>query len=317
MAVSSRYRWVAVGSLNIRNRLNASENAPEFHIDDLIAALNDRIEKEDHFRFYNGENRVMWCSHVIESDDFFELLIQTGDKDVTGFSFFHFENLDFRDIEKDEEEGGHYSAHVIITKVADAEGRHPILVEKVPGIFLGSVRDYFTWACHDAAYEKEAEGPDGKPRKYRALFDIDGYKSRTIGEALTEGVFADIEFVAIEEDFTLGHDELPNVDEVVRQARWKIGKKVTGEVAKGIFEKAKEYFSDFSDDPENSRTFVRIKTENGQIKRTEIDLDNAQMLEQSFIQNEVVTDFNEPLPPRYATFHPELLAKVRTLGANL
>ncbi|MXO50149.1 hypothetical protein GRI42_02380 [Erythrobacter gaetbuli] len=317
MAVSSRYRWVAVGSLNVRNRLNAAENAPDFQIADLIAALNDRIANQTNFRFYSNENRVMWCSHLVESDDFYELLLQTGDKDVSGFSFFHFENREFRDIDKEEDEGGHYSAHVLISKAADIEGRHPTLVEKVPGIFLGSVRDYFTWACHDPSYEKEAEGPDGKPRQYRAIFDIDGYRSRTIGDALAEGVLTDIEFVSIEEDFALGHDELPIVDEVVRQAKWKIGKKVTEEVAQGIFGKAKEFFADFSDDPTSSQTYVRIKTENGQVKRTEIDLDNAQMLEQSFIQNEVVSDFNEPLPARYATFHPELVAKVRELGAKI
>lgn len=317
MAVPSRYRWVAIGSVLVRNRLNAAENAPEFSPLDLVAALTDRLTTGSEYRFYNNERRAMWCSDVNESETFFEFLLQTGDKEVSGYSFFHFEKKEFRDIDKDDDEGGHYSAHVLIKKDPDPQGRYTILVEKVPGIYLGSIRDHFTWACNDPAYAKEAPGPDGKQRSYRAIFDVDGYKSRTLGDALAEGTLADIEFVSTEEDFPLGHDEAPIIGEVVRQARWKIGKKVTEQQAQGLFEKAKDFITDFTDNPGDSQIYVRIKTGSGQIKQTEIDVDNAQVLEQAFIQNEIVSDFDEALPSRYSEFHPQMVAKVRMLGVDL
>ncbi len=317
MAVPARYRWVAVGSLLVRNRLNAAENAPEFSPSDLVAALTDRLSTGSEFRFYNNAIKAMWCSAIRESDNFFELLLQIGDKDVSGYSFFHFQNREFRDIHKDEEEGGHYSSHVFIAKQPDESGRYNTLVEKVPGIYLGSVKDHFCWACNDPTFEKEAPGPDGKPRSYRAIFDVDGYKSRTIRDALNDGVLTDIEFVSVEEDFSFGHDEAPVVDEVVRQARWKVGKKISEQQAQGLFAKAKEYVAEFSDNPDKSKMLVRIKASNGQIKQTEVLLDSAELLEQAFIQNEVISGFDGLLPSRYDKFHEEVSEQMRNLGSEL
>jgi len=207
MAVPSNYRWVSVGSLLIRNRTNSAENAPEFDVNDLYQALNDRSASDAKYRAYGNESRLMWCDDCDDVGEFYQFLLQTGDKNVSGVSFFNFQNKRSRDIDKDDDEGGHYTAHILIKKRPEANGCYAILIEKVPGIYLASVKDHFAWACNDPAYEKTAPGPDGRPKSYRAIFEVDGFQSRTVKDALRTGVLKDIEFVVLEEHEADGHDE--------------------------------------------------------------------------------------------------------------
>ena len=317
MAVPSNYRWIAVGSLLIRNRTNSAANAPEFSVNDLFTALSDRSGTNRQWRSYGGDSRLMWCEHCADEGNFYRLLLQTGDKNVAGVSFFHFENKESRDVEKEEDEGGHYTAHVLIKKQPEADGRHVILVEKVPGIYLSSVKDHFAWVCNDPIYQKSAPGPDGRLKSYRAIFEVDGFQAQTLKDALEDGVLKDIEFVSFETENLDGHDEDELIDEVVREAVWKVGKRVNGEQARGLLDKAKAFMDDFTDDPNESQLFVRIKTASGQIKRTEIDQSKVELLEQAFVQNEVIGDFDQPLPPKYEEFHGQVLQKMTVIGVGL
>ncbi|MDO6575487.1 hypothetical protein, partial [Staphylococcus pasteuri_A] len=82
---------------------------PDFVIGDLITALNDRIARDDVHRPYSKNSRLMWCTDLAEDDHYYRLILQVGDKNVSGVTFLHFETLETRDIEKDEDEGGHYA----------------------------------------------------------------------------------------------------------------------------------------------------------------------------------------------------------------
>ena len=310
MAVPSNYRWIVVGNLAIRNRANAPHYAPVFVLGDLIEALTDRIARNDVHRPYAKSSRLMWCADLAENDDYYKLILQVGDKNVTGVSFLHFETKETRDIEKDDDEGGHYAAHVLIKKAADQFGRHLILIEKVPGIYLSSVKDHLAWVCKSALYEKEAQDDDGETKRFRPVFEIDGHQSKTIREALRTGTLQDIEFISHEENHEDGLDEEPIVEEVVHEARWEVKKRVTEDQARTIFGRIGGFLGSFRGGAGDTQIFVRIKADNGQIKRTEVHHNGDEILEQAFVQNEVVNEFDPPLTQRYETFRQDMIEKM-------
>ncbi|MBO0332607.1 hypothetical protein J0X12_03215 [Sneathiella sp. CAU 1612] len=317
MALPSNYRWIAVGNLAIRNRANAPHYAPAFVIGDLIAALTDRIAREDVYRPYSKSSRLMWCADLAEDNDYYRLILQVGDKNVSGVSFLHFETLETRDIEKDEDEGGHYAAHILIKKTADHLGRHLILIEKVPGIYLSSVKDHFAWVCKSALYEKEAQDDDGDTKRFRPVFEIDGHQSKTIREALRTGTLQDVEFIGHEENHGDGLDEDPIVEEVVHEARWEVKKRVTEDQAQTIFGRVGDFLGRFRDGADDTQIFVRIKAANGQIKRTEVHHNGDEILEQTFVQNEIVSEFDPPLTQRYEAFRQDMIQKMIDIANNV
>ena len=318
MAIPSNYRWVVVGNLAIRKRKNAPHYAPDFVMADLCAAINGRIANpETMYRSYGNSARLMWCTRFAEDNNFVRLILEVGDKNVTGVSFLDFETRQTRDIEKRQDEGGHYAAHILIRKAPDNLGRHLILIEKLPGIHISAVKDHFAWVCNDPAYEKEAQDDNGQLKRFRALFDIDGHQSKTIREALQTGALQDVEFVSQEGIHPDGLDEEPLIQDVIHQARWEVKRRVTEDQARGIFGKIGGFLDGFKGDAENTQIFIRIKAENGQIKRTEVEYNADEILEQAFVLNEIVTDFDVPLPQRYDDFRDDLLQKMTQLAANV
>jgi hypothetical protein len=310
MALPSNYRWIVVGKLAIRNRANAPHYAPNFIIGDLVSALTDRIDRGQAHRPYSKNSRLMWCAHLDEDNHYYRLIFQVGDKNVSGVSFLHFQTLKTRDIDKDDNEGGHYAAHILIHKTADRLGRHLILIEKVPGIHLSSVKDHLAWVCKDAQYEKEVQDDDGNPKRFRAFFEIDGHQSRTIRDALRTGTLQDVEFISHEENHEDGLDEAPIIEEVVHEARWQVKKKVSEGQARTIFGRIGGFIGDFRGGADNTQIFVRIKANNGQIRRTEVHHNGEEILEQAFVQNEIVSDFDSPLTQRYEDFRPDMIQKM-------
>lgn len=317
MAIPSNYRWVVVGNLAIRNRKNAPHFAPAFELGDLYHAITDRIANQAMYRSYGKNSRLMWCAKIAEDGDFVRLIIEVGDKNVTGVSFLHFETRQTRDIDKEEDEGGHYAAHILIHKTPDNLGHHLILIEKVPGVHISSIKDHFAWVCNDPAYEKEADDDDGNPKRFRAIFEIDGHQSKTIREALQTGALQDIEFVSHEENHADGLDEEPLIQEIVHEARWEVKRRVTESQARGIFDRFGGFLDGFRGGPDNTHIFIRIKADNGQIKRTEVEHNADEILEQAFVLNEVVTDFDPPLPHRYDDFRDDMLTKMIEIATKI
>ncbi|WP_143103468.1 hypothetical protein [Albimonas pacifica] len=317
MALPSNYRWVVVGKLAIRNRAKSPSYAPNFNLVDLINAMKDRKDRGDHYRMYSRNSKIMWCENVDKSNDYYKLIIQLGDKNVTGVSFLHFDTKKTRDISKELNEGSHYAAHVLIKKSPDKTGRHLILIEKVPGLHLSSVKDHLTWIFKNPLYEKSAKDDDGKDKSFRPVFEIEGHQSKTIREALRTGVLQDIEFISYEENHDDGLDEDPIIEDVVHEARWEVKKKVTEDQAKTVFTKVGDFFKKFRDGDGERQIFVRIKADNGQIRRTEVHHNGDEILEQAFVQNEIVSDFDPPLPPRYEDFRQDMIRKMVEVAKNV
>lgn len=317
MPLPSTHRWILVGSLAIRNDRRAGPNAPAFTLDEIIAAANQRIQDGDHCREYGNNSRIMWCSNIETRSDYFCFLIDLGDKNTSGVSFLNFDTLESRDIEKNDNEGGHYSAHVILRKRPDAFGRHTILIEKVPGLHFSSLKDHLGWICRDDRFKKTYNDDDGNEKNTHPIMEIDGFQSKTIKDALQTGQLQDIEFIGHQESFDDGLDEDPIINEVVHNAKWDVKRQVTEEQAQRLFGRISGFFDNFRNGRQNGQVFVRIKTNSGQIKRTEINVDSDSILEQAFVQNEIISDFATPLTPRYQQLRQDIIDKMLAILNNL
>ena len=315
MALSENYRWIIVGEVTIGNRANAPLYAPKFVIQDLIDAVTDRIKKGDAVRAYFNKSRLMWCTKITEDASYYKLILECGDKNVSDFAFVHFQTLVSRDSKKKEDEGGHYASHVLIKKAVDRYNRHLILIERVPGISLSSVKAYLSWACTEEYCEKPARDAKGKLKIFIPHIAIDGHQSRTIREALRNGTLHDIKFVGYKEDHEL--DEDPNIKEVVHQTTWEVQRHITEGQARKIFNRFAKTLEGFTRSEEYPQIFLRIKAENGQLKQTEVPHNGDEILEQAFVQNEIVQGFDEPLPQRYLEFRQDMIEKMQNLTKKL
>ena len=235
MPLPSTFRWITVGNLIVRNRRNAPHYAPSFSISDVFDVLVDRLNRKTMYRSYSNNSRLMWSALQKEDNLYYYMIFHVGDQNVSGVSFIDFETRLSRDINKKSEEGSHYAAHIVVKKSPDKRGGHLVFLEKVPGLYLSSIKDHLAWAFTDALYQKRAQDDNGKTKHFRPVFDIDGYQSKTIKEALRTGTLQAIEFISVEESYDDGLDEDAIVAEVAHEARWKIRKKVTEVQARKTF----------------------------------------------------------------------------------
>jgi hypothetical protein len=316
MALSNTQRWIMVGSLIIRNHKNAPVQAPSFNLQEIISAAKKRIISNDHYREYGKDkSRLMWFSELQEDTRYHNLLVNTGDKNTSGPSFVNFETRKSRDIEKNDNEGNHYNGHILIRKKADSNGNHLILVEKVPGIYFSILKEYFGWVCRDDRFKKSYKDEEGIDKTCTPIFEIDGHQSKTIREALQGGKLHDVEFVKHEKDCLLDEDTL--IKDVIHHAKWDVKREVSEEEAKKIFSMIRPFLNNFTKKSEDTQTFVRIKTVSGQINRTSIDVERDEILEQVFIQNEIVKDFNENLNQRHDALRQDMIRKMAEIADNL
>jgi len=317
MALPSNYRFISVGKLKIRNRTDAPHYAPDFVIGDLIEALGDRIKRNDMYRDYSKDSRRMWCAQFDEDNGYHRLILEVGDKNVSGVSFVNFQTRQTRDIAKGKDEGSHYAAHILIKQAADQDGKHLILIEKVPGIYFASIKDHFAWVCNNDLYKKAAQDNNGNPKRFRAIFEIDGHQSRTIREALMTGTLQDIEFIGYGEKNEHGLDEDLIVKEIIHEAKWEVKKRVSEDQARSVFGRISGFLDRFRHDVDRPQIFVRIKADNGQIKRTEVHHNGNEILEQAFVQNEIVSDFDPPLTQRYKAFRQDMIQKMLAVAKSV
>jgi len=184
----------------------------------------------------------------------------------------------------------------------------------VPGIYLSSVGEHFNWICKHSDYEKEVVDDNVHAKRSRPIFKIDGYQSRTIRDALRTGTLQDIEFVSHEEDYPDGLDEVSIVREIIHETQWNIKRKVTEDEARSLFGRLRNFVKTLKGGREHTKIFIRIKTDSGQIKRSEIEHDGDGILEQAFVQNEMVSDFEQPLPQKYDCIRQDMIEKMLVLA---
>lgn len=212
---------------------------------------------------------------------------------------------------KDEDEGDHNTSHILIEKDSST-----IFVERTPGIFLASVRSFLSWACKDDAYAKTYTDPETKKEKAICpVLEVEGLEANTIGGALKNGLLEDVEYVAYREESTL--DEEPEITDVRYQTTIEVRKKLSEERAAQFFSTLPKFLRGSDAPKKNERLYVRIKSDNGQIKKTEVDLNNTQILEQMFMHNELVKGFASPLEQRYESIRPDMVQKIKEIAARI
>lgn len=319
MAVPSTHRWIAIGHLVVRNDKRASPKAPSTSLDEVMTVAKKRLAEKAHYREYGREkSRIMWFSNFGKNAKYHLFLADVGDKNTAGVSFVNFETRTTRDVAKEDDEGGQFTAHITISKTPTKEGGHLILVERVPGIYLASLKDHFAWLCRDDRLQKNYVDEAGKQRKGSGVFEIDGHQSSTIRDALKTGTLQDIEFIQVAEDHPDGLDEKSVVKDVVHQAKWEIKQKVSEDQAGTVFKSMRRFFREkFKKVDADSHMFVRIKTNVGQIKRTEIADGDDPVLEQAFVHNELINDFDTPLGQRHEELRDDVIKKMVAIAEDL
>jgi len=319
MPIPSTHRWIALGNLSVRTPKRAAQNAPNTDLDEIIEHAKTLVQSNNQYREHGSENsRLMWFSNFDEHNDYYVFLAEVGDKNTSGVSFIDFDTRETRDIAKLENEGGHFAGHVAISKSANEVGGHLVLIERVPGIYLSSVKNHFSWLSRADQLRKHFVDDNGKPRTVRPVCEILGHQSNTIRDALQSGVLQDIEFISSEESHEDGLDEEPIVREVVRQVKWEIKKRVTEDQADGVFGQMKSFFREKFSSPEtDAAMFVRIKANSGQIKRTEVMDSEESVLEQAFAHNELISDFDQPLEQRHARLRDDIIEKMLAIPDKL
>lgn len=321
MALPVTHRWIVLGNIIVRNPKRAAPNAPKTSFKEVIDVAKSLLEKQKHYReFGNNKSRLMCFSNIEERDDYYWLLAEIGDKNVAGFSFLDFQTRETRDVNKRKNEGSHYTAHLAISKSPHSNDTgHLLLAEKVPGVHLGSIKDHLTWLCKDERLQKLYKDQNGKGRNVTGVFEVDGYQSGTIHDALNTGTLQDIEFIEILERYDDGLDEDSVVRQVVHEAKWDVKKKVNEDEAKEVFKSMRNFFhSKFRQNQDSdARMFVRIKTTAGQIRRTQVDEHRENILEQAFVQNEYVGDFDTPLTQRHDRLRDDMISKISGIAKQL
>jgi hypothetical protein len=321
MALPITHRWIAVGNVLMRNPKRASQNAPTTTLEEVMHVARSLLTDNKQLRqFGHDKSRVMWFSNIEERDDFYWFLAEIGDQNVTGFSFLNFQTLESRDVNKRENEGGYYTAHIAISKAPLSKtSGHLLLAERVPGISLSSLKDHFSWLTKDERLQKVYQDEKGTDRKVSIVFEVDGYESGTIRDALRGGTLQDIEFVQLVERHEDGLDEYSIVRQSVHEARWVVKRQVSAEEAQSEFGKALNFLRGRFRRPAggDAKMFIRIKTGAGQIRRTEVDEHDENVLEQAFIQHERVKDFDTPLAQRHDGLRDDMIKKMTAIADKL
>lgn len=202
--MDNSFRWIGLGSLSIRKRENAPSDSPDFSLDDIMGTMKNRLSDKKHSRCYNNKSQKMWISNFDECSLYYKFLINVGDKNASDPCFVNMENLQTRIVSKEDEEGNHLSAHIMLRKEA-VDNHHLVLFEKVSGVSLSTLSAYFTWIHRDDGYAKQYKDKNGEDKKISPVCHVLGYQSQTIKEALRTGRLEDIELVR--------HEKIEALDE--------------------------------------------------------------------------------------------------------
>lgn len=67
----------------------------------------------------------------------------------------------------------------------------------------------------------------------------------------------------------------------------------------------------------DARMFIRIRTAEGQIRRTEVDENDENILGQAFIRNEIVNDFAAPLSQAHGALRDDMIDKMSAIAREV
>ncbi|GAB0149658.1 hypothetical protein McPS_23980 [Marichromatium sp. PS1] len=126
----------------------------------------------------------------------------------------------------------------------------------------------------------------------------------------------DIEFVGYKSE-SGGLDEDNFITKEVYKTRFMVGRSVDEDQAKNVFRRAFAQAGNFFGDVDSGKFFVRIKSPDGAVKRAELEGGEEVMLEQAFIQSELIEGFDCSLTSRCDDFRFDVIDKMIDLTASL
>ena len=232
------------------------------------------------------------------------LLVSAGDKNAPDPKFVNFNDGSIRSFRKNDDEGAFVTSHILIKSGQNAGGGHLMLIEKVPGINSSQINRYLRFLFRDYSNLKTFDD-NGNNKEYRPLFEIVGYQSDTLRDAIVKNTLQDIEFVKFEEQND-GIDEYGYVQQKISRAKFVIQRGIETNTADPFFQKMMNSYRLGN----YKEMYVRIKTRNKQFKTIEVDTEREDILEQYFIYNEIVRDFSEPLEIACETIRPDMVQKM-------
>ena len=323
MALPKNYRWVTLGKLKVRNQKYAPEGAPAYELSDLVAALRSVEANDAGRRSYLGDDRRMWCEPIAEDAEFYSMLMQIGDKNISDVAFIDFDTGNQRDSGKLDSEGGHYCSHILIEKQRDQLGRHLVLAEKVPGIHFASIRNHFNWALKNITAPK-THMVEGIAKIYKGTTEVDGYQSKTVMQVMTSGTVLDVQFVG-HQNLSQGSDENELIREKISEVKWGVGRRLSQEQSGSLIRQGIDYLRGWADVEATSRELlVRVKSQDGQIKTASISAQAGEIedatqaaLNGAFQLNEVINNFEIPLTQRYADIRVDVIDKMKALISKI
>ena len=312
MALSRESRWVVVGSLEIRPHQKApSDFIQSYTVSDLAGALREMMTDDP--RWYSkNNNRAMWCSHVRAGAGYYLFLFHVANSNAADVAFYNRDTRQPRYIERLPAESDLYSSHVLVWREPDNMGRHLVLIEKVPGVYLATVKAHFGWARDNTQTEHQ-------PQTHLPVFELDGRQSTTVGEALTTGTLKDIEFVRVETQYNDGIDEESSgIAESTHSVSLKPKEDASRGQIHGILSRIRSFKDKYFEAGSETQTYIRIKTDDGQIKRSEIhNTERQAVLAEAFVQNEKLSGFEFDLKTTYTEPSSEMSTKLADLGNRL
>lgn len=259
----------------------------------------------------------MWFSDFRDAGDFHVFLAHTGDRNTAGPSFVNFRTKATRDIPVEVDEGGHFSAHILVSRDPDSAGCHFLLVEKVPNLHFSALRDHLGWICRADRFGKPFRSERGELRRNHPVFELLGYQATTVGDALKTGLLQDVELVSRDMRYDDGLDEDGVITEVARHVKLAVGRRVTENEAEHVIRQALNMLPQIGKRPNTNQMYVRIKTESGHVRRTEVESREVEhILEAAFVHNEFVDAFDRPLTQRYDTVRQDMLEKMLEIAAR-
>lgn len=310
MALSRESRWMVVGSLEIRRHQKAP---PDFIQSYTVADLAREMTTDDHRWYSKNNNRAMWCSHVVPAaEGYYLFLFHVANANAADVAFYNRDTYEPRYIEKLPSESDLYSSHVLVRQEPDDMGRHLVLIEKVPGVYLATVKAHFGWARDNAQKEPQ-------PKTHLPVFELDGHQSTTVREALNRGTLKDIELVRVEKQYNDGIDEESSgIGESIQSVSLKPIKNASRGQIHGMLNSIRTFRDRHFEAGSDTQTYIRIKTDDGQIKRSEIhNTEREAVLEEAFVQNEKLSGFEFDLKTTYIKPSIEMAKKLIELGSRL
>jgi len=309
--LSQKYRWILVTSLVFNNPKAVPVTAGKYHIKEIEEHLSRLVKSNlSQYRYNNELKRMTLRDFKNVGEGCFCILIGVGDKDMPNTVYENFDTNKHREIKKEDGEGGAVTSHVLIkrTPLPNMSDQYVALIEKAPGINISSVGRYLRFLCKSCRTKTYTKNE--KDVEYYPTCDLLGHKSRTLEDVLETGSLQDVEFVARHVQ-SAGLDEKEFIREDVSKAKFIIKRQYEKSELGSFFEKLMEKVRsrDFQ------KLFVRVKSDTGQIKRSEFTMESEEILCQQFVLNEKIDGF-DLLQQAYSEISEPVVSKMAALMEN-